>query len=170
MIPQEILFPSIGTCATANLIFCDIFHQTHRHLRVSLGQYLEFWGKLLYPTLYTSYGLCFVLVPHSSMCYASEMGGNWVTYHFDFVRTNTLKLIVSSFEAHFVHIGLCDAARNFIFIGWNMCFSQFNILSCVPTDIWARSQMHQMHPPTKYLMWTSLMACSYREFCNTIVL
>ena len=141
MIPQGILFPSVGTCATANLIFCDVFHQTHGYFSVSLGQYLEFGGKLFYATLYTSYGVCFILVPHSTMCYASEMGGNWLTYHFDFLRTNTLKLMVSSFEAHFVHIGLCNTTRNFIFIRCNMCFmcfSQFNI--------WTRSQMHQMHP------------------------
>jgi hypothetical protein len=65
---------------------------------VSLDQYLEFWGKLFCPTLYAYYGVCFILVPQSAMCYASEMGGDLVVHHFDSPITNTLKLMVNSFE------------------------------------------------------------------------
>jgi hypothetical protein len=70
------------------------------------------------------------------MCYASEIGGNLFRHYFDSTISNTLKLRVNSFEPCFIHIGLCDTTRNSIFISWNMCYSQFNILSCVPAEIW----------------------------------
>jgi hypothetical protein len=123
MIPQGILFPSIGPCATANLIFCDVFHQTHGYFSVSLGQYLEFWGKLFYATLCAFHEVCFVLVPQSAMCYTSEPGGDLVIHHFDSPITTTLILIINSFEQCFVHIGLCDTTRDSILTHWNMCYS-----------------------------------------------
>jgi len=41
-------------------------------------------------------GVCFILVPWSTMCYASEMGGNLFRHYFDSTVTNILKLRVNS--------------------------------------------------------------------------
>jgi hypothetical protein len=95
VIKQGIPFPLVGSCATANLIFCCVFHRTDGHFSVSLDQYLEFLGKLFCPTLYAYYGVCFILVPQSAMCCASEIGGDLVIHHFDSPITNTLKLMVN---------------------------------------------------------------------------
>ena len=66
------------------------------HFCVSLGQYFKYLGKLFSAILYAYYGVCSILVPWSTMCYASEMGGNLFRHYFDSTVTNTLKLRVNS--------------------------------------------------------------------------
>jgi len=125
------------------------------HFCVSLGQYFKYLGKLFSAILYAYYGVCSILVPWSTMCYASEIGRNLFRHYFDSTVTNTLKLRVNSSELCFVHIGICDTTRNSIFIGWNMCYSQFNILSHVPAEIWLPHMVQNEFGYSDLIFWFS---------------
>ena len=129
-----------------NLMLTSIYSVSEALFCTCAHQYLDFWGKLFWALLCTSNMMCSVhcmmVLPMVSLRNGWYMVKICMHHSCVPIKGNTVLIDVNSFVSLYMHIGWSLTMRTNIYIGWNICYTQFNLcyssVTLVGNFLWER--------------------------------